>query len=108
MSPNPVLAVEEKERSFSDEVREFCERHAFFGHLAKALELARECFTIVGEPVIRWAHDPENDDEYLVIAIQVQGSVSECVEADVRFAKAWTQFAKLPEVRLIRLAPDIV
>jgi len=106
MLPNPVLAVEMP--PLSDEVREFCERHALFGHLAKALELAREYFTIVGEPVVKWEHDPENDDEYLVIEIQIQGSVSECVEADVRFARAWTQFAKLPEVRLIRLDPDLV
>ncbi len=106
MLPNPTVAIEEL--PLSDEVREFCERHALFGHLAKALELAREYFTIVGEPVIRWEHDPENDDEYLVITIQVQGGVSENVEAEWRFARGWTQFAKLPEVRLIRLDPDLV
>ena len=102
MLPNPTTAVEVP--PLSDEVRVFCERHALFDHLAKA----REHFTIVGEPVIRWEHDPENDDEYLVITIQVQGSVSECVEADWRYGGAWTQFAKLPEVRLIRLATDII
>lgn len=108
MVPNPALVVETKELPLSDEVREFCERHVLFDHLAKALELAREHFTIVGEPVVTWEHDPENDDEYLVITIQVQGSVSENVQADQRFGKAWTQFAKLPEIRLFRLAIDIV
>ena len=106
MLPNAAVATEVP--PLSDEVREFCERHALFGHLTKALELARECFTIVGKPVIQWKHDPENDDEYLVIEIQVQGSVSECVEADRCFGRSWTQFAKLPEVRLIRLDPDLV
>ncbi len=103
MLPNPVLAIEEM--PLSDEVREFCERHALFGHLAKAMELARECFTIVGEPLILWEHDPENDDEYVLIEVWARGSVSECAEADWRFAGAWTQYAKLPEVRLIRLVP---
>jgi hypothetical protein len=104
----PNAAVAPAMPPLSDEVREFCERHALFDRLAKALELAREHFTIVGEPVVKWEHDPENDDEYLVIEIQVQGSVSENVEAEWRFAGGWTQFARLPEVRLIRLDPDLV
>ena len=106
MLPNAAVATEVP--PLSDEVREFCERHALFGHLAKFLELVREFFTIVGEPVIEWDHDPENDDEYLVIKIQVQGSLSECVDAERYFARAWAQFAKLPEVRLIRLDPDLI
>src|SRR5438128_587921 len=106
MLTDPVLAVEET--SLSDDVREFCERHALFGHLAKALELARQCFTIVADPVIQFEQDPDNDDEYLVLDIQVQGSVSECVESNLRFARAWTEFATLPKVRLIRLVPNIV
>jgi hypothetical protein len=106
MLPNPALAISEP--PLSDEVREFCERHALFGHLAKPLELAREHFTIVGEPVVVFEQDPDNGEEYLVIEIQILGTVSECVEAEWRFVRAWTQFAKLPEVRLIRLATDII
>ncbi len=106
MLPNPVLAVEMP--PLTDEVREFCERHALFDHLAKALELAREYFTIVGKPVVVFEQDPDNGEEYLVLEIQIQGSVSECVAADWHYGGAWTQFAKLPEVRLIRLATDII
>jgi hypothetical protein len=103
MLPNPVLALEDV--PLSDEVRELCERHLLFGHLAKALELAREHFTIVRDPVISWEHDPENDDEYLVLDVKVQGSVSECVESNWRFLRAWGKVASLPESRLIRLLP---
>jgi hypothetical protein len=106
MSPNPVLTLEDV--SLADEVREFCERHSLFGHLAKALELARQYFTIVGDPVVSWEHDPENDDEYLVVEIRVQASVSECVAYEIQHARAWTQFASLPEVRLIRLLAYLV
>ena len=101
MLPNPVLVLEDV--PLSDEVREFCERHSLFGHLAKALDLARQYYTIVGDPVISWDHDPEEDDEYLVLEIRVLASVSECVASDFQHARAWTQFASLPEVRLIRL-----
>ena len=97
-----------EEVPLSDEVREFCERHALFGHLAKALELARQSFTIVGDPVITWEHDPENDDEYLVLTIRVHGTVSECVESNGRFLRAWGKVASLPEVRLIRLIPNLL
>jgi hypothetical protein len=103
MLPDPVLTIEET--PLSEEVREFCERHAIFGHLAKAVELIRQYFTIVGEPVIQWEHDPDNDDEYLVLAIQARGSTSEVVESFDRFARAWSQFAAWPEVYLIRLLP---
>ncbi|MGP0064769.1 MAG: hypothetical protein ACLQGP_14370 [Isosphaeraceae bacterium] len=103
MLPNPALTIEET--PLSDEVRAFCERHALFGHLAKALELARQYFTIIGEPVIQWDQDPENDDEYLIIEIQALGSVSEVVEAHGRYIRAWLKFATLPEIRLIRLIP---
>ena len=103
MLPDSVAAIEVP--PLSDEVREFCERHALFGHLAKALELAHEYFTIVGEPVINWEHDPDNDDEYVLIEVWTRGSSRECAKADWRYAGAWTQFAKLPEVRLIRFVP---
>jgi hypothetical protein len=106
MLPNPVLALEDVR--LSEEVREFCERHALFGHLAKALELARECFTIVGDPVITWEQDPEIDDEYLVLEFKVRGSVSECVESNWRFLRAWGKVASLPESRLIRLIPNLL
>jgi hypothetical protein len=106
MLPNPVLAA--TETPLSEEVREFCERHALIDHLVKAMELARECFTIVGEPGVQLEQDPEDGDEYLVLDIQVRSSVSECVESNVRFARAWTEFAELPEIRLIRLVPNIV
>jgi hypothetical protein len=106
MLPNPVQTIEET--PLSEDVREFCERHNLSGHLAKALEFARRYFSIVGDPVILWEHDPENDDEYLVLEIEVRGSVSECVQAHVRYVGEWTQFATLPEVRLIRLSPDII
>ncbi len=74
MLPDPGLTVEEI--TLSEEVREFCERHALFGHLAKAMELARQYFTIVGEPVITYEQDPDNDDEYLFIMIRVLEAVS--------------------------------
>jgi len=102
---NPIPTV--GEMTLSDEVREFCERHDLFGHLAKAMELAGQSFTMVGGPVVQWHHDPENDDEYLVLEIQTQGSVEECVKAHSRYVGAWTKFATLPEVRLIRCSPHI-
>jgi hypothetical protein len=101
MLPDPVQTIEEA--PLSEEVRDFCERHALFGHLAKAMELARQYFTIVGEPVVVYEQDPDNGEEFLVLEIRVPGSVSERVESRFRFAGAWTQFATLPEVRLIRL-----
>ncbi len=101
MLPDPALTVEET--PLPEDVREFCERHALFDHLARAMELARQYFTIVGEPVVVYEQDPDNGEEYLVLEIQVPGSVSERVESRFRFGGAWTQFASLPEVRLIRL-----
>jgi hypothetical protein len=103
MLPDPVLTAEET--PLSEDVREFCERHALFGHLAKAMELARQHFTIVGEPVVAYEQDPENGEEYLMIEIQARGSVSEVVETHGRSIRDWLQFATLPEVRLVQFFP---
>jgi hypothetical protein len=69
------------------------------------MELARQCFTIVGEPVIAYEQDPDNGEEYLMLEIQARGSVSEVVEIHGRYIRDWLQFATLPEVRLIRFFP---
>lgn len=106
MLPNPVVTVEDV--PLTDGVRAFCERHSLFDHLTKALERAKESFTIIGGPVISWEQDPEEEDEYLVVRVKVQGTVSECVESNRRFLRAWGKVASLPEVRLIRLIPSLL
>jgi hypothetical protein len=65
----------------------FCHREGIASELSLALDLARQCFAIVGNPVVNLVPDPEVDGaSYLVIEIQVRGGVKETVSAHKQFA----------------------
>jgi hypothetical protein len=48
------------------------------GDLEKAIELARDCISIVGTPHVRFEQDPEDGSSYVVVEVQVQGDESDC------------------------------
>jgi hypothetical protein len=96
------------EGPLSDDVRVFCERHAMLGDLENAIELARDCFSIVRIPRVRFEHDPEDGSSYVVLEVQVQGDETDCGESHMRYLRTWPNSVGWPEVHLIRLIYDIV
>ncbi len=60
MLPNPITAGTDAQ--LSKEVRAFCQRHQLLDHLAKAIELAKSCFTLVDEPSVKLEQDPEDGE----------------------------------------------
>jgi hypothetical protein len=78
----------------SSEVIRFCLRTSLGSQqtvtlhdLSTAIDTVRECFSVIGSPVINLVHDPEIEDlQYLVIEIQVRGGVKENVKAHREFA----------------------
>jgi len=96
------------EAPLSDHVRVFCERHAIMGDLEKAIELARDCFSIVGIPHVRFEQDPEDGSSYVVLEVKVQGDENDCAESHMRYMSTWANSVGWPEVHLIRLIYDIV
>jgi hypothetical protein len=60
MPPDPTTAVADV--PLSDEVRDFCRRHDLLHYLSRAVELARQHFSIVGDPVVKLEQDPEDGE----------------------------------------------
>jgi hypothetical protein len=91
----------------TDDVIEFCRRNALLDHLGRAIELAKQHFSVVGDPVVRLEQDPEVDERYLVLEIRVKGDESESIRAHRIYNRAWTSSADWPEVSRISLVVDL-
>ena len=106
MLPNPMTAGAGTQ--LSEAIRAFCQRHELMHHLATAIELARQCFTMVGDPMVQLEQDPEDGEEYLVLDVRCRGDESECIRAHKSYLKSWASSTPWPAVHLIRLLCDIV
>lgn len=94
--------------SLSDDVRSFCARHDLLDHLVRAKDLARQTFSIVGEPQVRVEQDPDGGDSYLVLEIRIQGAEDECIRVQQDFARSWATSTEMPEVHMISLVCERV
>ena len=106
MRPDAIIAGEDPQ--LSEEARSFCQRHELMHHLAAAIELARRCFTMAGDPRVQLEQDPEDGEWYLVLEVRCGGDESECISAHKRYLSSWANSAPWPAVHLIRLICDIV
>ncbi len=101
MPPHPTTAVADV--PLSDEVRDFCRRHDLLDHLGRAIGLARQYFSIVGDPVVRLEQDPEDGEWYLDPEIRVEGDEAECARADREYLRLWADSTPWPAGHLIQL-----
>jgi hypothetical protein len=106
------IAHEEKEVSrvahHSDEVIEFCQRHAIENYLTNAEELATRLFPHVVRISVVREQDPEDGDQYLVMDVFARGDEDECFNAHKNYLSIWANSVAWPEVRLIRLTYNAV
>lgn len=105
MPAHPIASV--AELPLSDDVRAFCQRHDLGDHLNRAIEFARQSFSIVGEPEVRLEQDPEDGDSYLVLGVRVEGDEGESARADRDYLRSWANSTPWPAVHLIRLVYDL-
>jgi hypothetical protein len=106
MLSNPIIAG--PDIPLSEQVRAFCQRHELMDHLVTAVNLARQCFSIIGSPIVHLEQDPEDAEWYLVLDIQVRGEEEDCSNAHRRYLRAWANSVPWPAVHLIRLLYEIV
>jgi hypothetical protein len=99
--PDPTTAVADVQ--LSDEVLAFCRRNDLLDHLGKAIELARQCFSIVGDPTVQLEQDPEDGEWYLVLEVRVAGEEGECIQAQKGYTRTWANSTPWPQVHLISL-----
>jgi hypothetical protein len=106
MPPDPTTAVADV--PLTDEVRDFCRRHDLADHLGRAIELARQCFSIVGNPVVQLEEDPEDGEWYLVLEVRVRGEEDECSRAHKAYNRSWANSTPRPAVHMITLIVDLI
>jgi hypothetical protein len=72
----------------SAEALQFCLANGIAPELAMAIDSTRKNFSIVGSPIVNLVQDPEVDrTSYLVIEIQVRGTVRDNVMSHREFAR---------------------
>jgi hypothetical protein len=106
MLPDPITAVADV--PLSPEVQDFCQRQQLLDPLAKAIELVRRCFTVVGEPSVQLEQDPEDGEWYLVLDVRSRGDESESIRAHREYHRSWASAASWPAVHQIRLICDVI
>jgi hypothetical protein len=84
-----------------------CLRIGVVSELSLAIETARKCFSIIGNPAVDLVQDPETDASYLVVEIQVRGDVRDNVMAHRNFARETARLLG-PRREIISLHYDII
>jgi hypothetical protein len=74
--------------SFSSEALLFCREKGLLVDVNRAIDIARNCFSIISNPAVNLVHDGDADDaSYLSIEIQVSGAVKDNVMSHRKFAR---------------------
>ena len=74
--------------TFSSEALLFCREKGLLVEVNRAIDIAKNIFSIISDPVVNLVHDRETDNaSYLSIEIQVSGPVRDIVTAHRKFAQ---------------------
>lgn len=101
MMPDQILM--RTEIPISEDVRAFCTHAEIGDYLEKAIELARQHFSVISDASIALEQDPEDGEQYLVVSIRVEGDETDCTASHKAYLSSWANTVDWPEVHLIRL-----
>jgi hypothetical protein len=73
----------------TDDIKEFCEKLVLKDDVAKTLSLARQHFSVLGDPWYEIIKDSESQECYLAIHINADGSPDEIFEQSESFLDAF-------------------
>jgi hypothetical protein len=102
-----LLRIEFPDFELTGKPLEFCLRNGITRPVIETIALIRDSFVIDGKPFIRLVQDPEDGEEYLLIEIQVTGTVDDNLAAYRRYKERSFDVIGWPESRMIRLIYDI-
>ena len=92
----------------SDEVVSFCFRWQLFNHFQRALRLAQHSFLDLRKIDVEIESDPESEDEWLVIVVQVHGDIGKVLDMYDAYTRKFVQVVPWPFLDKIRLIYDFV
>ncbi len=92
----------------SDEVLSCCARWQTFNHLQRALRIVQQSFVDVTALDVKVESDPESEDEWLMIIVQVHGEIGKVLEMYDSYTKGLVRAVPWPARDRIRLIYDFV
>lgn len=92
----------------SDDVLSFCSRWQVFNHFQRALRLAQHSFPALKNIDVEIENDPESEDEWLVIVVQVHGDIGKILDMYDTYTRKFVQAVPWPALDRIRLIYDFV
>jgi hypothetical protein len=92
----------------SDEVRALCERHRLSGYLQRALRLARQAFLDLRNIEVIAEADPETEDEWVAIVVQIHGEVRTVLDMYDDYTRKLVDTIPWPARDKIRLIYDLI
>jgi hypothetical protein len=107
-SQNAPANVQARSVLLSDEVLSFCSRWQLFNHFQRALRLAQHSFLDLRKIDVEIENDPESEDEWLVIVVQVHGDIGKVLDMYEAYTRKFVQVVPWPALDKIRLIYDFV
>lgn len=103
----------ESEKIDEDEIRkpevsEFCLKHGLRKYLSDAIKLINKCFPSIQEFHIEVEKDPETEEEWITLAVTIQGEVDEVLKDYNDYISLFVSEVPWPERDKIRLSYNIV
>lgn len=92
----------------SDEVLSFCSRWQICNHFQRALRLAQHSFLDLKSIEVEIENDPESEDEWIVIVVQVHGEIDKVLDMYDTYTRKFVQMVPWPALDKIRLIYDFV
>jgi hypothetical protein len=96
-------SASKKKRSvkLTPKLRAFCDRLGIASYVAAVTEIVGDCFEVVGPITLRPECDPETGEEWLVVDVNVRGSVAGVMEQYHRYTDR--KLAALPVAKADRI-----
>ena len=99
--------IDEDETS-KPEVLQFCRKHGLMKYLSDAIKLIENCFLSIQEFHIEVEKDPETEEEWLTLAVTIQGEVDKVLKDYNGYISLFVSKVPWPERDKIRLSYNIV
>jgi tetratricopeptide (TPR) repeat protein len=85
-------------------VYDFSEQHGLMGHLGTAVKLLKDCFARAKATRLKLEHDPETEEEWLVVEFEVSGKIEDILNSYDNYTDLWISSVPWPEREKIRLS----
>jgi hypothetical protein len=93
--------------SCDEETWRFVDKNKLVKHMMAYIMMAAKCFNLIASPSCRLVHDPENDDQYLLADMHIDGNIEEILDSEDRFRHLIINSIPADDLYLIRLSYNI-